>query len=119
MPRRLLLNRSHRHRHTAPRLALPVAVTVPWRVAAAGLALLVAFAPTGGAQAASPLLESVKQNPALARQMCANFKQLNAEGQSATSPASIAAVASSQGLSAMDAEVLITYVIGLNCPDVR
>lgn len=120
MPRRLLLNRLHRHRHAAPQPARPLAVTVSWRAAAAaGLALLVAFAPAGGAQAASPLLESVKQNPALARQMCARFKQLNAEGQSATSPASIAAVASAQGLSAMDAEVLITYVIGLNCPDVR
>jgi len=28
-------------------------------------------------------------------------------------------VASSQGLSTLDAEVLTTYVIGLNCPDVR
>ena len=96
MPRRLLLNRLHRHRHAAPQPARPLAVTVSWRAAAAaGLALLVAFAPAGGAQAASPLLESVKQNPALARQMCARFKQLNAEGQSATSPAS-AANASSQ-----------------------
>ena len=81
--------------------------------------LLLPLALTPAAHAASPLLESVKQNPALARQMCANFKQLNAEGRSATSKESIAAVASSQGLSAMDAEVLITYVIGLNCPDVR
>ncbi len=124
MPRRLLLSRRlltrfHLKHHAAPRPDRSRAGSVPWRVAATALALLVAFAPAEGAQAASPLLESVKQNPALAKQMCARFKQLNAAGQSATSSASIAAVASSQGLSAMDAEVLITYVIGLNCPDVR
>jgi hypothetical protein len=69
--------------------------------------------------AASALLESVKQNPALARNLCAQFKQLNAQGQSATSRQSIDRVAASQGLSPMDAEVLTTYVIGLHCPDVR
>ena len=71
------------------------------------------------AMAASALLESVKQNPALARNLCAQFKQLNAQGQSATSRQSIDRVAASQGLSPMDAEVLTTYVIGLHCPDVR
>ena len=114
MPRRLLLNR-----HVAPRPALAAAATLLRTASVAGLALLVALAQAPAVQAASPLLETVKQNPALARQMCARFKQLNAEGQSATSKESIAAVASAQGLSPMDAEVLITYVIGLNCPDVR
>ena len=70
-------------------------------------------------EAASALLESVKQNPALAKSLCAQFKQLNASGRSATDPDSIAMVASSQGLSQVDAEVLATYVIGLHCPDVR
>lgn len=70
-------------------------------------------------QAASALLETVKQNPALAKSLCAQFKQLNASGRSATAPESIAIVASSQGLSQVDAEVLTTYVIGLHCPDVR
>jgi hypothetical protein len=69
--------------------------------------------------AASALLESVKQNPALAKSLCAQFKQLNASGRSATAPDSIAMVASSQGLSQVDAEVLTTYVIGLYCSDVR
>ena len=82
-----------------------------------GLLLCLAVAPA--ARAESPLLESVKQNPALARQMCSGFKKLNAEGRSATSREAIASVAAAQGLSPMDAEVLITYVIGLNCPDVR
>ncbi|MEB3199074.1 MAG: hypothetical protein VKK62_00940 [Synechococcaceae cyanobacterium] len=67
----------------------------------------------------SDLLEKVKSNPALARSYCARFSQLNGEGVSATSPASIAEVASRQKLSAVDAEVLITYIIGMNCPDVR
>jgi hypothetical protein len=115
MPRRLLLNRD-----LAIGQSQAAAVAALTRLAsAAGLALLIVFAPATGLQAASALLESVKQNPALAKQMCARFKQLNAAGQSATSSESIAAVASAQGLSPMDAEVLITYVIGLNCPDVR
>lgn len=70
-------------------------------------------------RAASALLESVKQNPALARQLCAQFQQLNSAGKSATSKESIAMVARSQNLSPLDAEVLTTYVIGLHCPDVR
>jgi hypothetical protein len=78
--------------------------------------------PVGGplppARAASNLLESVKQNPGLAKSLCAQFKQLNASGQSATSPQAIASVARNQGLSPVDAEVLATYVIGLHCPDV-
>jgi hypothetical protein len=65
------------------------------------------------------MLDTVKQNPALARSLCEQFKQLNASGQSATSKESIARVAASQGLTALDAEVLTTYVIGLHCPDVR
>jgi len=78
--------------------------------------------PVGGpvlpARAASALLESVKQNPGLAKSLCAQFKQLNASGQSATSPQAIASVARNQGLSTVDAEVLATYVIGLYCSDV-
>lgn len=90
----------------------------PWAacLAAGVLSLGLALAPV---EAASALLESVKQNPQLSKQLCAEFKQLNAQGQSATSPQSLARVASSQGLSTMDAEVLTTYVIGLYCPDVR
>ncbi|MFM7237716.1 MAG: hypothetical protein ACKOYK_13305 [Cyanobium sp.] len=100
------------------------APSIPLRVQASPLTLLI----TGllislmvgqPLQAASALLESVKQNPALAKSLCAQFKQLNAAGRSATAPDSIAMVASSQGLSQVDAEVLATYVIGLHCPDVR
>lgn len=88
-------------------------------LAAAVLLLGHTLAMPAPAGAASALLETVKQNPQLAKQLCAEFKQLNAQGRSATSPESLARVANSQGLSTMDAEVLTTYVIGLYCPDVR
>ncbi|MFZ0409224.1 MAG: hypothetical protein WAM11_14095 [Cyanobium sp.] len=81
--------------------------------------LMVGLAPIAPAGAASALLESVKQNPQLARSLCERFKRYNAEGKLATSKESIDWVAASQGLSPMDAEVLTTYVIGLYCPDVR
>ncbi|CAK6688673.1 MULTISPECIES: hypothetical protein [unclassified Synechococcus] len=70
-------------------------------------------------QAASPLLESVKQNPQLAKRICADLRQLNSRGVSSNSPEAIAMVAQSQGLSSTDAEILTTYVVGLHCPDVR
>ena len=90
------------------------------RQLAGGLACtLLCLAPARPLRAASALLETVKNNPALAKSLCAQFKQLNASGRSATAPDSIAMVASSQGLSQVDAEVLTTYVIGLHCPDVR
>ncbi|MFN9629396.1 MAG: hypothetical protein ACK59A_04090 [Cyanobacteriota bacterium] len=98
-------------------------MTHPWRPRrpllslAGGLSMAVLLA--SPLEAASALLETVKQNPALAKSLCAQFKQLNASGRSATAPESIAIVASSQGLSQVDAEVLTTYVIGLHCPDVR
>jgi hypothetical protein len=69
-------------------------------------------------RAQSALLESVKQNPALAQSLCQQFRQLNAQGISATSKASISSLASSRSLSPMDAEVLATYVIGLHCSTV-
>lgn len=91
-------------------------------IGVAAVLLATISSPVGGpllpAGAASALLESVKQNPGLAKSLCAQFKQLNASGQSATSPQAIASVARNQGLSPVDAEVLATYVIGLHCPDV-
>lgn len=74
---------------------------------------------TTPALAASPLLDSIKQNPQLARSLCSALRQLNSQGQSALSSEGIALVASRQGLSPMDAEIVATYVVGLYCPDVR
>jgi hypothetical protein len=67
----------------------------------------------------STLLDSVKRNPDEARAMCRQFKALNAKNISATSARSINAVAQRRNLSRQDAEILVTYVIGLYCPDVR
>jgi hypothetical protein len=79
---------------------------------------LLAFQPAP-LQAASALLETVKESPALAQRLCERFKQFNAQGKSATSKEAITWVAADQKLSPIDAEVLSTYVIGLHCPDVR
>jgi hypothetical protein len=71
------------------------------------------------ALANSPLLESVKQNPQRARALCDELQALNAQGLSYTSPQAVAQVASRQGLSPTDAEIVSTYVVGLYCPNVR
>jgi hypothetical protein len=83
-----------------------------FRLAAATLLALPAFAN-------STLLESVKQNPQQARALCSELKDLNGQGLSYTSSEAIARVAAQQKLSATDAEILATYVVGLYCPDVR
>ncbi len=81
--------------------------------------ILMAFATAPGAKSQSKLLESVKSNPQEARQLCDHFKALNSQGISAGSKESISQIAQKRNLSAIDAEILSTYVIGLNCPNVR
>ncbi|MCP9771859.1 hypothetical protein KBY66_04350 [Synechococcus sp. Tobar12-5m-g] len=71
------------------------------------------------AMAASPLLESVKQNPQLAKSLCNELRQLNSQGVRSTSPQAIDMVAKRQNISPTDAEIVTTYVVGLHCPDVR
>ena len=71
------------------------------------------------AQSRSSLLESVKNNPGEARELCGQFKALNTKGISAYSSQSISEVARQRNLSSNNAEILATYVIGMNCPDVR
>lgn len=71
------------------------------------------------ALAQSQLLESVKQNPARAKALCSQFQGFNAQGLSATSSSAVSQIARQENLSPMDSEVIITYVIGLYCPDVR
>ncbi|MFM7313320.1 MAG: hypothetical protein ACKO0M_09165 [Cyanobium sp.] len=82
-------------------------------------AVLSAFGTVFPAAAQSALLESVKQNPQRAKALCAELKDLNAQGLSYTSGQAVAQIASRQGLSPTDAEILSTYVVGLHCPDVR
>ena len=92
----------------------------PHRCSGPGLAIVVAALIAAlPAQANSPLLESVKKNPQRAQALCAELKALNAQGISYTSPQAVAAIASRQGLSNTDAEIVSTYVVGLYCPDVR
>ena len=83
---------------------------------ALGLAVI---GPAGAALAASPLLESVKQNPQLAKSLCNDLRQLNAQGVRSTAPQAIDMVAKRQNISPADAEIVTTYVVGLHCPDVR
>jgi uncharacterized membrane protein len=77
---------------------------------------VLAVAPAG---AASALLESVKQNPQVAQNLCSQLRALNAQGVRSSSPQAVAMVAQSRNVSTQDAEVLTTYVVGLYCPDVR
>ena len=69
--------------------------------------------------AGSDLLKDVKRNPQQAKSMCRDFKTLNENGQSAYSKKSIRSIAKSRNLSDDDAEVLVTYVVGMHCPNVR
>ena len=81
--------------------------------------LLIALTNSFGAKAQSNLLESVKSNPQEAKDLCIYFRSLNAKGISANSKQAIKQVSQKRNLNAIDAEILSTYVIGLNCPDVR
>ena len=67
----------------------------------------------------SDLLNSVKRNPEKAKAMCRSFRQMNANGKTAYSKKSINKVAQGQNLTFQDAEILVTYVVGMHCPDVR
>ena len=67
----------------------------------------------------SDLLNSVKRNPEKATAMCRTFQQMNANGQSPFSKAYINQVAISENLSFQDAEILMTYTVGMHCDDVR
>ena len=81
--------------------------------------LVLALLGAAPAAAESELLNSVKRNPSEASALCSSFRRLNSEGQSAYSGETTRLVASTRNLSPTDAEVLITYVVGMTCPDVR
>lgn len=66
----------------------------------------------------SGLLDAVKRNPGMAEALCQEFNTINAGGHSVYSATGLEQVASSQGITTSDAEILITYVVGLHCPDV-
>jgi hypothetical protein len=89
----------------------------------ASLAVLTAAFSTAGviapAQAQSSLLESVRRDPARAKALCNQLREMNTQGISYTSKQATRTIAAQEGLSVMDAEVLTTYVVGMHCPDVR
>ena len=87
------------------------------RKALVAVLLIGAASPIGAAD--SDLLNSVKRNPEKAKAMCSSFRQMNANGKSAYSKKSINKVAQGQNLTFQDAEILVTYVVGMHCPDVR
>ena len=68
----------------------------------------------GDALAQSNLLESVRRDPARAKRLCRELRQMNQQGISYTSKQAIRQIASQENLSLMDAEVLTTYVVGLH-----
>ena len=87
------------------------------RTALVAVALIGAASPIGAAD--SDLLNSVKRNPEKAKAMCRSFQQMNANGKSAYTKKFINKVAQGQNLIFQDAEILVTYVVGMHCPDVR
>ena len=87
------------------------------RTALATLALIGSAALVGAAE--SDLLNNVKRNPEEAKAMCRSFQELNDKGKSAYSKTSILKIAKNQNLNFQDAEILVTYVVGIHCPDVR
>ncbi|MDP7327544.1 MAG: hypothetical protein QF862_02790 [Prochlorococcaceae cyanobacterium ETNP7_MAG_30] len=80
--------------------------------------LVMALAITSDVKAQSSLFESVKSNKAERISLCNQFKALNAKGISAHSGQSISKVAKQRNLNSKDADIVITYVIGMTCPDV-
>lgn len=100
--------------------ALPGALLVAAAMVASAMALLPgALLQPRAVLAQSNLLESVRRDPARAKRLCRELRQLNQQGISYTSQQALRQIASQENLSLMDAEVLTTYVVGLHCPDVR
>ena len=67
----------------------------------------------------SDLLNSVKRNPEKAKAMCRSFRGMSQDGKSPFSKETTRMVAKNQNLSFQDAEILVTYVVGMHCSDVR
>ena len=83
------------------------------------LALALIGSPVLMSASESDLLNSVKRNPEQAKTMCRSFRKMNENGKSAYSKKATRQVAKKQNLNFQDAEILVTYVVGMYCPDVR
>ena len=51
--------------------------------------------------------------------MCRSVRQMNANGRSPFAKPYINQVAASEKLRFQDAEILVTYIVGMHCADVR
>ena len=81
--------------------------------------IIASIATTPIAVAQSSLLENVKRNPEDAIALCNQLKAFNSQGISAGSEKAIEEISNKRNLSAIDAEILSIYVIGLHCPEVN
>ena len=88
---------------------------------ALGLLLLIGGLLTSPALAQSELLDAIKRDPAEAKAMCRQFRTAKATNKSFDpySRKTTIKVAKNRQLSTNDAEILITYVVGMHCPDVH
>jgi len=66
----------------------------------------------------SNLLETVKNNPNEASNLCNKFREFNSKGISASSDKVIKYVSDKKKLTPVNAEIFSIYVIGLHCPDI-
>ena len=66
----------------------------------------------------SNFLESVKNNPEEALNICNKFKEFNSKGMSASSDKAIEYVSRKNKLTPVNAEIFSIYIIGLYCPDI-
>ncbi|MGB1416642.1 MAG: hypothetical protein ACPG6X_04080 [Synechococcus sp.] len=73
------------------------------------------------AWAQAELLDAIKRNPAEAKAMCREFRTAQANDNSFDpySRKTTRKVAKQRQLSLDEAEILITYVVGMHCPDVH
>lgn len=88
---------------------------------ALGLLLFIGSLLSTPALAQSELLDSIKRDPAEAKAMCRQFRTAKATNKSFDpySRNTTFKVAKERQLSTNDAEILITYVVGMHCPDVH
>ncbi|WP_392349976.1 hypothetical protein [Parasynechococcus sp.] len=73
------------------------------------------------ALAQADVLETIKRNPAEAKAMCRQFRTAKSKNKNFDpySRKTTRQVVKDRKISMGDAEILITYVVGMHCPDVH
>ena len=67
----------------------------------------------------NPLLMDIIRRPEKVKALCRSFREWNKKGKSVFSKEYIQQVASYEKISFQEAEILITFIIGMYCNDVR